>query len=446
MSTSAAEDIESLGSNSDLLFASDKPSDEDSLSEPRNFGLMALYQILLRTGWIFKTESIIMPAVLDTIGGPGWLRGCLPMLNRFGQSIPPVLASERVHGASRKKWVLATSTLMMGLSFLALSAIWWLVDERELAQKQLGWMPYVFLLLYAAFFVSTGINQLVFGTLTGKLVPVQRRGRLMLYASTIGTATAVVCALVLLPGWLTSRSGNFIAIFAFTGSLFVSAAAVVLLLDEREDRFPKATTSPARLFRAAARALAEDADLRRLAIISALFGMSLTLFPHYQALGRQRLSLGLDALIPWVIVQNIGVAVFSVPSGWLADRSGNRRVLQLLMGIVCVVPLLALALARWGEASGSTFTIVFFLIGATPVTIRTFTNYCLELAGRAQQPRYLSTLSLCTAGPAILTAPFVGWMVDLAGFEMVFLLVEMCMLIAWALMFRMVEPRQSRAG
>ena len=35
--------------------------------EARNFSVLTLYQILLRTGWIFKTESIIMPAVLDTI-------------------------------------------------------------------------------------------------------------------------------------------------------------------------------------------------------------------------------------------------------------------------------------------------------------------------------------------------------------------------------------------
>jgi len=76
--------------------------------EGRNFLVLALYQITMRTGWIFKTESIVMPAVLDTItgGGPlgGLLRGCLPMLNRLGHSIPPIC----FHGDSRsgptRKW------------------------------------------------------------------------------------------------------------------------------------------------------------------------------------------------------------------------------------------------------------------------------------------------------------------------------------------------------
>ena len=62
---------------------------QNSESEIRgNFFKIALFQITLRTGWIFKTESIVMPAVMDSISGAGWLRGFLPVLNRFGRSGP----------------------------------------------------------------------------------------------------------------------------------------------------------------------------------------------------------------------------------------------------------------------------------------------------------------------------------------------------------------------
>ena len=37
----------------------------------RNFFALTLYQVTVRCGWIFKTESIVMPAVLDSIGGGG---------------------------------------------------------------------------------------------------------------------------------------------------------------------------------------------------------------------------------------------------------------------------------------------------------------------------------------------------------------------------------------
>ena len=40
----------------------------------RNFLLLALHQVVIRVGWIFKTESVIIPAFLDSIAGPGWVR------------------------------------------------------------------------------------------------------------------------------------------------------------------------------------------------------------------------------------------------------------------------------------------------------------------------------------------------------------------------------------
>jgi hypothetical protein len=324
----------------------------------------------------------------------------------------------------------------MGLVFWGLAAIWWATGGQTT-----WWLPFAFLAMYALFFASTGINQLTVGTLTGKLIPVARRGRLMFVASTLGTVTAVLCAGLFLPHWLGQDTANFCAIFSLTGTLFVVAAAVVLLLVEPLDAFPKSTHNASSLFRVAVQALASDADLRRLAVVGALFGMSLTLFPHYQALGRQRLDLGFDALMLWVITQNIGVALFSIPAGWLADRFGNRIVLCLLLAIVCVVPLLALGLSALEPLSGVGFSIVFGLLGATPVTLRTFANYCLELAPRQLQPRYLSTLSLCTAGPAILTAPLLGGLIDVVGFEPVFLLVVGCLVAAWALTLSIIEPR-----
>ena len=65
-------------------------SEAAQMHEGRNFVVLALYQVIMRTGWIFKTESIVMPAVLDTItgGGPlgGFLRGWLPVFNRLGHA------------------------------------------------------------------------------------------------------------------------------------------------------------------------------------------------------------------------------------------------------------------------------------------------------------------------------------------------------------------------
>ena len=70
--------------------------------EARNTLWMELYQVVVRVGWIFQTETIIMPAVLDAVVDSGFLRGLLPVLNRGGQSVPPLLAAGPLARVPRK--------------------------------------------------------------------------------------------------------------------------------------------------------------------------------------------------------------------------------------------------------------------------------------------------------------------------------------------------------
>ena len=416
--------------------ASANTAETDIDHAPKNHVLLVLYQVVIRTGWIFKTESIIMPAVLDAIAGQGWIRGCLPMLNRFGQSIPPVLASQRVRSAAFKKHSLALTTAIMGATFWALACLWLVAGE-----KGTWWLPGAFLTLYAVFFVSTGINNLIVGTVTGKFILPDRRGRLMLLSNTIGVLSAVGCAWLLLRNWLSETEGNFFAIFAFTGTCFLLGAAVCLLFKERPDSHGNDFQGVRHLFQVALRTLAHDRKFRRLAMVASLFGMSTTLFPHYQALGRQRLELGLDNLLPWVIAQNIGVFLISVPAGSIADRCGNRIVLRSLLLVLCAVPLLALGLSRSGNFGASWYFLVFCGVGITPVIIRLLQHYCLELVPRQQQPQYLSTLNLAMAGPAILTSALLGALLDVLGFEAIFLSIGACLVLGWMLSALLVEPR-----
>ncbi len=104
---------------------SNAPVEENETPQAgRNFFLLALYQVIMRTGWIFKTESIIMPAVLDLMGGTAILRGFLPMLNRLGQSFPPLIAADYIRQLSYKKRMLAVCSAVMGACFVSLALIW----------------------------------------------------------------------------------------------------------------------------------------------------------------------------------------------------------------------------------------------------------------------------------------------------------------------------------
>lgn len=405
----------------------------------RNFSVMSLFQVLQRTGWIFKTESLVMPAVLDMIGGSAWLRGFLPMLNRFGQSIPPMMAAGVVRSTPVKKWWLAGTTGLMGVIFLLLAVLWQFTGHVSPL-----FMSLAVLALYAVFFSATGINQLVQSSLQGKLIPVLRRGELMTFSSLIGSSVAVLCAWFLLNRWMSGNEADFTSIFTFTGVLFLLGAASAAFFRELPDSFAPTPFSLRGLALDTVAVLKNDRPFRRVAITAALFGMMMTLFPHYQSLARTRLDLDLSSLVPWVIAQNLGVAVFSMPVGRITDRYGNRMALRFVMLGLCLAPVAALALSWLPGVSEHWYVLVFGLLGLTPVTMRTFNNFTLELVDRSNQPRYLGILSLMMAGPAIVASVAVGLLIDHCGYEWAFAAVTACQVAGFAMTWRLDEPRHNQ--
>ncbi len=427
--------------------------------EPHNLLALSAYSVLLRFAWIFKTESVIIPAFLDSIAGAGWLRGCLPVLNRFGQSMPPIFFARRLRAAPVKKWSLLGTSAGLGLSMIAVAAIWMLTGD-----KQQVWLPPAFLLLYLFFFASNGLNQQVFGTLQGKLIRPDRRGELLGLSGIGGSITSIIGAWFLLQYWLSLPDRGFGFIFGFSGLGFLVAGATCFFVNEPPDAVPRPSGSgPAHRDEplpdgrgterseglvASFRLVRDDRDFRRLAIVAMLFISIQLLFPHFQALGQQHVArdqIGFQLML-WVIAQNAAVGLFSWVSGKLADRFGNRLSLRLQVFGTASVPLLALlftsGVGGWGPKQ---FWITFFFLGLTPVTIKTLTNYALELTEPARHPLYVATLHASLAVPFIFS-PLVGWLVDMLGFEQVFLRVSGVILLGGLVSFWLIEPRHHQRG
>lgn len=410
-------------------------------AERRNFVSISAYQVLLRMGWIFKTESVIVPAALDSIGGSGWVRGCLPMLNRVGQSFPPLLAWPLVQAAKRQQRWLAFTTALMGVLFCLLACVWLTGFYQAGRMAQLA-----FLFIYALFFVAVGINQLTVSVLIGKLIRANLRGRLMLTVNIFGCIVSISCAWFILRHWLGDGDASFGAIFGMAGILFIIAAVSSFMIEEATvvtDHEEKKPYRVGKIFGEVWQTYTQDHQFRRLAIISSLFGLSMTLMPHYQNLARVRLDLGFSSLLPWLIIQNLGVAVFSVPIGSVADRLGNRMALRMVLVFLLAAPVIALISSGIPSIGGAGFLVVYFLLGLMPVTMRVLSNYSLEFAATQDQPRYLAAQSLAMALPVIATSALIGFLLDRFGYEVVFGFVIFCLLLAWMLTFRVHEPRHS---
>lgn len=405
--------------------------------EPRNVAVLGFYDIIIRIGWIFKTESVIMPAFLDQVAGAGWLRGLLPVVNRFGMSLPPTFYAPRLRQLAVKKVSLAIWTLAMALVFLALSGVWWHFGTTPPA-----WMATAFLVLYASFSSAHGINQLSYSTVQGKLLSAASRGRLMSWSLPIGATAAVVFAWWLMGQWLAEPDGGFVWIFGFTGVCFVLGSALALLLREPpDDSGGRIGLAPQSWF-SAVTVLRHDANFRRFAYVAMLSSTTVILFPHYQALARERLGLSHQNLMIWVVVQNLAVGAFGLVVGRIVHRRGERLALRVAMFGTALAPATAVWIASLEpDVARHWFWVVFIPIGMTPISQKTMQGYTLEASSQPEHPRYLSTLSLAQAVPFTLS-PLVGWWVDRWGFERVFLVGSALLLAAACLTWRIDEPRE----
>lgn len=387
---------------------------------------------------MFKTESIIMPAFMDLIGGAGWQRGCLPMLNRLGQSIPPLLFSDRIRNVRLKKNALCLWTMMAGSCFVLLALFWWGTG----GQKRIWW-PWLFLTVYAIFFVVSGVNQLLFNTLIGKLVVAQQRGRLAAAGSLIGGAAFTVLAFLLLQPWLESTPPQFSLIFGASGLAMISSVGIAWWFIEVPDDQQSNLRTGIEIIANAGSTVMHDRNFCFLAIAGAMFGMSITLSPHYQAIAREKLATGYETLLYWIVAQQVGAALLSVPAGWFADRFGNRSILRILMGLLCVAPTMLIVLQWFDSPLQFFYLVIFFLLGLTPLAFRYFNNYALEITSPENHPAYLSTISCCISLPVILSSLLVGWLIDVIGLSAVFGGVLALLLVGWAATFLLAEPRDA---
>ena len=410
--------------------------------EARNTLWLELYQVVVRVGWIFKTETIIMPAVLDAVVDSGTLRGLLPVLNRGGQSVPPLFTAGLLARMPKKRWALVRTSLAMAAWFAILAVAW-----QPLAELRPDLLAGLFLVLYALFSASNGVNQLVVASLQGKLVSPGHRGRAMVVSVAVGSVLAILAAFLLLGPWLEEPNG-FPKIFGATATFFALAAVMPLFLDEPADHPEHAGHESDRrrdagqLFADWATALRADTALVRLCFVAACFSAVLMLFPHYQAFARDRLGSRLGSLLTWVVVQNAATGVASLVVGPMSDRRGTRIVLIWLVALSATTPLVVTLLSLLPHAFAvDWFWIVYAPLGLNPLSLKLFTNYALEIAPRpAEHPRYVSIVGAALAAPFVLS-PLIGLAVDTVGFRPVFVAGAAVIIAGAALAIRLPEPR-----
>ncbi len=158
-------------------------------------------------GWVFKTESVIVPAFLDTLSKSDVLRGLLPVSFRLVQSLAQFFLAQRVSQSPFKQPLFTTSVFGMTLSWLVIAIV---AGSGRLPSSVI---VVLFLALYTFQCFNFGCNRLVAGTLQGKLIPAEKRGLLLTHGNAIGSILAIAVACRFMYEWLGGETPSYAAVF-----------------------------------------------------------------------------------------------------------------------------------------------------------------------------------------------------------------------------------------
>ena len=404
--------------------------------EKQNFATFTANQILMRIGFVFKIDSVIVPAFLDTYSASDAIRGFLPISFRLVQSLAQFFLAHRVAQSPFKQPLFTTAVFGIMVSWLLVAIVAggsWLPSSAVVV---------LFLALYTFQCFSLGCERLVSGTLRGKLIRAEKRGSLLGNANSIGSILAIAVACRFMYEWLGGETPRYSAVFGAAALCYGLAAIVSLYFVESPS--PSQQSQPfLQSLREGLLILRSDRHLRQFAVVAVLSFSSWVLFPHYTIFGKRVLGVESTHFVIWIIVLNCATALGSWLSGRIADRRGNRLVLRLLLILSACTPLAAVAISRI-PFGATLYWLIYIPLGMAPVLPRIIENYTLEISVEKKHPQYLGVVSFLEAC-SLLVSPLVGVLISKVSFEPVFLGGGILIVASSLLTFRLVEPRHNEA-
>jgi MFS family permease len=420
---------------------------------PRNFAANVLYHIFMRMGWIFKTESTIIPGFVTELTRHPLLIGMTPFLSRLLQFLPQFLFLGAVEHAPRKKPLMLTVAVLFSASWGVLAAILWLGGGLPG-----GVLLALFFLLYGGSWTCVGVQHVLDRVMLGRLIPTRRRGRILAVAGPMGSYSVFLSGPII--AYLLSQGGfprNYAIVFGLGFATFlVAVAGLTLLKEPPEARRQVERTGLRKLAQEGWALVRDDGDFRRVFGLACVQTLSVYLFSYYIAYARtwsagSDFQRSVNGTLGWALaVQNLVIGTLSMFMGLLVDWKGNRVVLRTLYGVTTIVPVAMVFLGQAVPLSQrlSAFVGVYALVGCLPVLNRVQTNYLLEIAPPERQALYIGIFGsgqIVTVPLPFLLGGLIAavrrWLPESAAYEITFLLCGGVLAAGSILAWRLREPR-----
>lgn len=418
-----------------------KSTDFIQRAQTRNFWVFAIHFILVRIGWLFKTESVIISSFVRGLTESSMIIGLFPMISRLGQTLPQLFMAAAIQHVSRKKQALLIS---FSLYFIVWFAIFLLLLFVPYDKKTL--ILVCFFILYTIFWLNNGCYQVLVNIVRGKLIAVETRGRLISVSGFIGGLGALIVAVYMVrPLLITPHDFSirpYTLIFLLAGVFFLGAWIILFWLQEPALAHGHAKKSVKHFLVDALALVWHDRNFILFFSVGTLITIGYGLIYFYTVFSCNELHTPLSMLANYLVVQVVANMLGSYVYGRMADAVGNKRVLIIIMILVALTPLTAVLVITAPNVPYRIwlFSAVYFLIGFNLPVHQILINYLLEIAPLDKHPHYLGVYNALRT-VVFIFPPLTGLCIDIFGFVPVFFALSLLLSGGIILSLRLIEPR-----
>jgi MFS family permease len=413
----------------------------------RNFTLGILNGGLFIFAEALMSIDTVLTWFVQQLGGSNFLIGLVGPMRDAGWFLPQLFTSHHLQRQPLQEPMYRRAAAVRCVAWFI-----WTVATFLLAAN------YPALLL--VFFVAYGINSLASGfaglpfmDIVAKTIPPDRRGSFfggrLFIGSVLGLAASVIVGLVLSAQNSQPFPMNVGMLFALSWLAAMGGLTAFALVKEPPgDVHDDGATFTAHMQRAA-RLPRQNQNLRYLLIARVVILLSYVAAPFYSIYSINVLGAPVSIIGVYMGVRTVVALLINPLWSRLSDRRGNKIVMQLAtaVGVIMLawtvfVPGLARSLNVPATTIAYAIVPVFALMGMyeTGVGIGAV-NLTLEVAPPHDRAIYIG-LTNTILGVAYLSTAVSGLIVDLVGYEGVFVLGLILLLVAsWAL-WRLRDPRE----
>ncbi|HEX9115194.1 MAG TPA: MFS transporter [Anaerolineae bacterium] len=404
-----------------------------------NFAMNLLDGGFFSLGLAFWSATTVLPLYVSHLSAAPWVISLVAAITQAGWFLPQLLTARRVGGLTRRLPFVLQMTLheRLPVLLLGLSILLW---PRLPAPAGLA----IFFVLL--FWQSSGGGLTAPGwvDLVARVIPLNRRGRLLGFTNLAGSALGALGA-ILVAYFL--RVYDYPRGFAYTFCTGAVAFALsyVFLAFVREPAVENlATQQPRRDFwRSLPAVLRSEPNLRRylLARVPGIFGVAANGFLAVYAV--QRFGLSDQAAGGYTAALMLSGALANPVLGLLGDRLGHKVVMELSLA----AQALALAIALLAPAA-DWFFLVFILQGVQGAgAMIAIVSIAMEFGSPAERPTIVGLANTTQGLFYMIAPPLAGLLAGVAGYRAAFWAsLAACGLALLAFRLIVAEPRRHGAG